>query len=191
MLDEVIVALAKAVDAKDPYTNGHSVRVAKYSRMLAQRLGLPDHEVERIHRMAVLHDVGKIGVPDEILKKPGKLTPEEYKQIQGHTVNGDRILRGITSMPRLHEGARWHHERVDGLGYPDKLSGGDIPLEARIIGVADSYDAMTSDRVYRKHLPQEVVREELVHNMGTQFDPDVARAMLEIMDEDPDYELHG
>ena len=190
MLRDVISALAEAVDAKDPYTRGHSSRVAQYSHMLAKRMGLGDDEVERIVRMAILHDVGKIGVPDAVLNKPGKLTDEEFDLIKSHARRGGEILDKVKSMPELSAGARWHHERYDGKGYPDGLAGEAIPLEARIIGVADSYDAMTSDRVYREHLPQDVVREEIVNGMGTQFDPAVAKAMLDIIDEDAEYQLH-
>ena len=190
MLDDVIAALAEAVDAKDTYTRGHSARVAEYSRMLARRLGLGRDEVERIYRMAVLHDVGKIGVPDAVLNKPGRLNDEEFALIKSHAALGGDILKTVETMPELTIGARWHHERYDGKGYPDGLENEAIPFEARIICVADSYDAMTSDRVYRDHLPQNVVRYEIERNAGTQFDPDVARAMLEIIDEDTGYRLH-
>ena len=189
MLREIISALAEAVDAKDPYTRGHSSRVARYSRLLAERLKLGKDETERIVRMALLHDVGKIGVPDAVLNKPGKLTDEEFALIKSHAARGGDILDKVESTPELSRGARWHHERYDGAGYPDGLAGEAIPFEARIICVADCYDTMTSDRVYRKHLSQDVVREEFVKGTGTQFDPEVVRAMLEIIDEDPDYLL--
>lgn len=190
MLRDVISALAESVDAKDPYTRGHSGRVAMYSQMLAERMGLSRDETIRIMRMATLHDVGKIAVPDAVLNKPGRLTDEEFDLIKSHTERGGDILGKVNSMPELSAGARWHHERYDGKGYPDGLAGEDIPFEARIICVADCYDAMTSDRVYRDHLPQDVVREEIVNGMGTQFDPDVAQAMLHIIDEDEEYLLH-
>ena len=190
MLDQAIAALAQTIDAKDSYTIGHSSRVAKYSRMIAERMGLDDIMVKQIYRMGLLHDVGKIGVSDYILRKDSKLSDEEYDVIKMHPVKGDEILNNITSMPELHIGARWHHERYDGKGYPDKLAGDDIPIEARIIGVADSYDAMTSNRSYRKYLSQEVVRAEIEKNIGLQFDPDAAKCMLEIMDEDEEYTLH-
>ena len=189
MLLEVIAALTEAVDAKDTYTRGHSGRVAKYSRAIAERLGMDEDEAERIYRMALLHDVGKIGVPDAVLNKPGKLTSGEYAVIQSHASLGGDILAKVESMPDLVHGARWHHERVDGHGYPDGLRGDEIPLEARIICVADCYDAMTSNRVYREHLPQDVVRREIENNAGTQFDKDVAKAMLELIDEDKEYLL--
>ncbi len=190
MLRDVITTLAEAVDAKDAYTRGHSNRVAQYTQMLAEEMGLSEDETMRIMRIATLHDVGKIGVPDAVLNKPGKLTDEEFDLIKSHTVRGSDILGKVNSMPDLSIGARWHHERYDGRGYPDGLAGEAIPLEARIICVADCYDAMTSDRVYREHLPQDVVRQEIVNGKGTQFDPEVAEAMLRIIDEDSDYLLH-
>ena len=190
MLDQAIAALAQTIDAKDSYTNGHSSRVARYSRMIAERMRIDDIKVKQIYRMGLLHDVGKIGIADYILRKDSKLSDEEYGVIKTHPVKGDEILNNITSMPELHIGARWHHERYDGKGYPDGLAGDDIPIEARIIGVADSYDAMTSNRSYRKYLPQDVVRSEIEKNIGTQFDPSAAKFMLEIMDEDTEYTLH-
>jgi len=137
----------------------------------------------------LLHDVGKIGVPDAVINKPGRLNDEEFEQIKKHPVLGDKILKKIREMPKLAIGARWHHERYDGTGYPDGLAGKDILEEARIIAVADSYDAMTSNRSYRGFLPQEKVREEIEKGKGTQFDPVFADIMLQIMDEDKDYKL--
>ena len=185
----VVSSLASAIDAKDTYTNGHSGRVAEYSREIARRAGYEGKELEDIYMMGLLHDVGKIGIPDAVINKPAKLTDEEYDIIKNHPVLGARILGNIKEMPKLANGARWHHERYDGKGYPDGLSGEDIPEEARIIAVADSYDAMTSHRSYRKSLPQEVVREEIEKGKGTQFDPRFASIMLEMMDEDVDYEM--
>ena len=185
----VVSSLASAIDAKDTYTNGHSSRVAEYSREIARRSGYDDKRLEDIYMMGLLHDVGKIGVPDAVINKPAKLTDEEYDIIKNHPVLGARILGNIKEMPSLQMGARWHHERYDGKGYPDQLAGEDIPEEARIIAVADSYDAMTSHRSYRKPLPQEVVREELEKGMGTQFDPRFAKIMLEMMDEDSEYKM--
>ena len=185
----VVSSLASAIDAKDTYTNGHSSRVAEYSREIARRAGYEGKELEDIYMMGLLHDVGKIGIPDAVINKPAKLTDEEYDIIKNHPVLGARILGNIKEMPKLANGARWHHERYDGKGYPDGLSGEDIPEEARIIAVADSYDAMSSHRSYRKSLPQEVVREEIEKGKGTQFDPRFACIMLEMMDEDVDYEM--
>ena len=187
---EVMEALAHTIDAKDEYTRGHSVRVAKYSRMLAEKLGMSSEECESVYYMGLLHDIGKIGVPNEIINSTTKLTDEEYAVIKTHPVIGYDILAEIKSRPDLSIGARWHHERYDGKGYPDGISGEDIPFFARIIAVADSYDAMTSNRSYRKYLPQKIVRSEIENNKGTQFDPDIADKMLEIIDEDKEYILH-
>jgi hypothetical protein len=190
LLDQTIRAFARTIDMRDRYTGSHSGRVAKYARMLAERMKLGAERTRRVYQMALLHDVGKIGIDDTILRKPSALTPEEYAVIKTHSAKGGEILGNITEMPELSHGARWHHERYDGRGYPDGLKGNAIPLEARIIGVADSYDAMTSNRSYRAYLPQAAVRAEIERNAGTQFDPDVAKCMLEIMDEDTGYALH-
>lgn len=187
---EVMEALAHTIDAKDEYTRGHSVRVAKYSKMLAERLNLSSEECENLYYMALLHDIGKIGVPNEIINSTTKLTDDEYAVIKTHPGVGFDILNEIKSRPDLSIGARWHHERFDGKGYPDGKKGEDIPFYARIIAVADSYDAMTSNRSYRKYMPQNKVRSEIENNMGTQFDSNVAKCMLAIIDEDVNYELH-
>ena len=139
--------------------------------------------------MGLLHDVGKIGVSDAVINKPGKLTDEEFDQIKTHPVMGERILKKIREMPKLSIGARWHHERYDGSGYPDGLAGENILEEARIIAVADAYDAMTSHRSYRDVLPQEIVRGEIEKGKGTQFEPVFADIMLQMMDEDPEYTM--
>ncbi len=185
----VVSSLASAIDAKDAYTNGHSGRVAEYSREIARRAGYPSEEVEAVYMMGLLHDVGKIGIPDAVINKPSGLTDEEYELIKTHPVLGARILGKIREMPRLANGARWHHERYDGLGYPDGLKGEDIPVEARIIAVADAYDTMTSRRSYRDPLPQGIVREEIEKGAGTQFDPRFAQIMLEMIDEDTEYRM--
>ncbi len=140
--------------------------------------------------MGLLHDVGKIGVPDEIINKPGKLTDEEFEAIKSHPVTGERILKKVKEMPKLSVGARWHHEKYDGTGYPDGLKGEEILEEARIIAVADAYDAMTSNRSYRGLLPQSKVREEIERGKGTQFDPVFADIMIQMIDEDKDYLMH-
>ena len=183
----IIQALAAAVDAKDIYTSGHSERVAKYSRMIAEEIGYDENAANNIYIMGLLHDVGKIGISDEIINKKGSLTDEEYEVIKTHTSKGANILDSIPEMPGLRTGAKWHHERYDGTGYPDGLAGKDIPEEARIIAVADSYDAMTSRRSYRDALPQDAVRGELEKGMGTQFDPRFAQIMIDKIDEDTDY----
>ena len=182
-------ALAKTIDAKDTYTNGHSMRVAKKSGMNAQKMGLAENEIEDTSNMAMLHDIGKIGIPDSIINKASKLTDAEYDIIKKHPEIGYQILSEMPELKDIAIGARWHHERYDGKGYPDGLKGDDIPLKARIICVADSYDAMSSNRSYRKFLPQDVVRSELEKGCGTQFDPVIAGIMLDIMKEDKDYNL--
>ena len=189
--NQTIYALASAIDAKDHYTRGHSLRVAQYSRELARRMGKTELEQEEIFNVALLHDVGKIAIPDSIINKPAKLTDEEFALIKSHPVKGYEILKDISVMPNLYIGARWHHERYDGRGYPDGKSETAIPEIARIICVADCYDAMTSDRSYRKALPQNVVRSEIEKNSGTQFDPEIARIMLEMIDEDREYMMRG
>ena len=185
----IIRALASTIDAKDRYTSGHSQRVADYAVRLAKKLGKSEEEQQVIFYAGLLHDVGKIRVPVEVINKPGKLTDEEFDQIRIHPVSGYHILRDINDDERVGYGAKYHHERYDGKGYPNGLEAENIPEVARIIAVADAYDAMASNRSYRSILPQEVVREEIVKGKGTQFDPGVAEAMLEIMAEDEEYAL--
>lgn len=185
----VVSTLTTAIDAKDTYTNGHSNRVAFYAKEIARRYGYSEKDQQDIYMMGLLHDVGKIGVPDTVINKPAKLTEEEFDEIKNHPVMGARILKNIKEMPKLATGARWHHERYAGDGYPDGLVGTDIPEEARIIAVADAYDAMTSRRSYRNILPQGIVREEIENGRGTQFDPEFADIMLAMIDEDIEYRL--
>ena len=185
----VVHSLADAIDAKDTYTNGHSGRVAKYSKEIARRYGYSEKAQGDIYMMGLLHDVGKIGVPDAVINKPAKLTDEEFAMIKNHPAMGSRILKNIKEMPALATGARWHHEKYGGGGYPDGLSGNDIPEEARIIAVADAYDAMSSRRSYRDVLPQEVVRGEIEKGKGTQFDPKFADIMISMIDEDTEYTM--
>ena len=184
MFEETTEALANAIDAKDKYTSGHSIRVALYSRQIAREAHLPNQTCDQVYFAALLHDVGKIGVPLEIINKVGKLTDEEYEEIKKHPVLGYQILSSIQQAPYLAEGARYHHERYDGRGYPDGVKGVDIPVIARIIAVADAYDAMTSVRSYRDPLTKQAVKEELRRGIGTQFDPTFARIMLRLMDEE-------
>ena len=186
---QIVQALAASVDAKDRYTHGHSSRVAAYSREIARRAGLSVAEQDSIYMMGLLHDVGKIGIQDAIINKTGRLTDEEYAEIKTHPVVGYEILRNIEDYPELMVGARWHHERYDGGGYPDGLAGEDIPEVARIIAVADTYDAMTSNRSYRKALSQETVRAEIENCKGSQFDPRFADVMLEMIDEDTSFSM--
>lgn len=181
---QAITAIAKTVDAKDTYTRQHSTRVAKYSREIAKRSGLFDgDEIDVIYRTALLHDIGKIGIPDSILNKPDRLTDEEFAKMKEHTTIGAQILKDITLIKDVDKGAKYHHERFDGRGYPQGLKGEEIPIVARIVGVADAYDAMTSDRAYRRRLPEEIVRGELEKGRGAQFDPVFCDIMLGIMDD--------
>lgn len=186
---QVVQTLAETIDAKDKYTKGHSTRVAQYSREIAKRAGYSQREQDEIYMMGLLHDVGKIGIGDAIINKPTSLTDEEYGIIKTHPMVGFEILKNITEMPKLAIGARWHHERYDGTGYPDGLSGKDIPEEARLIAVADAYDAMASHRSYHHTLDQQFVKNELAKGKGTQFDPFFADIMIEMIAEDIDYTL--
>lgn len=186
---QIMQAMSAAIDAKDRYTNGHSNRVAQYARELAKRMGKSGQELVDIYYIALLHDVGKIGVPNEIINKPDRLTDEEYAVMKTHPGMGAKILENISEMPALSIGAHWHHERYDGKGYPDGLQGTDIPEIARIIGVADSYDAMSSNRSYRRSLPQEIIVGELEKGKGTQFDPEIAELMIGMIREDANYDM--
>ncbi len=186
---EMMIALSKTVDAKDHYTNGHSGRVADYAAEIARRMGKSESEQEKIYEMGLMHDIGKIGVSEEIINKNSRLTDEEFAQIKKHTVIGYGILSSITEMPDLSIGARYHHEKWDGSGYPDGLAGEAIPEEARIICVADCYDAMTSTRTYSTPRPQAAVRAEIERCSGTQFDPRVAEVMIGMIDDDKDYQM--
>jgi putative nucleotidyltransferase with HDIG domain len=176
-------SLTSAVDAKDAYTCGHSERVALLSRHLAMQAKLSDHEVERVYMAGLLHDVGKIGVPEVVLQKTGRLTAEEFEQIKKHPEIGARILQDIKQIKDIIPGVLHHHERYDGKGYPGGLAGEDIPLMGRIICLADCFDAMTSSRTYRKALPLEVALTELRRCSGTQFDPRLTEAFLQISGE--------
>lgn len=175
-----VKALAEAVDAKDEYTRGHSTRVAEYARDLAQACGYDSGFVDLVFVTGTLHDVGKIGVPDLALKKPGKLTDEEFEMVKLHPALGEKIVRQIPDLAETLPGIRSHHERWDGAGYPDAISGEDIPLIARVLGVADTFDAMTSDRPYRKGLSEETALRAIEEGAGTQFDPALARAFIEM-----------
>lgn len=189
MNTSIIRSLSYAIDAKDRYTRGHSQRVAEYSLALAKRMGKSEEEQQTIYFAGLLHDVGKIRVPEAVINKPGKLTDEEFDQIRIHPVSGYHILRDISKDERIGYGAKYHHERYDGTGYPNGLMGENIPEIARIIGVADAYDAMASNRSYRNALPQEVVRQEIEKGRGRQFDPVIADIMLEMIDEDEEYKM--
>ncbi|WP_254780685.1 HD domain-containing phosphohydrolase [Bacillus sp. UNCCL13] len=186
LLESYLTVLSAALDARDPYTAGHSMRVATYSKRIGIKLDLNEAEVDRLNRSALLHDIGKIGVPDYVLLKDGKLTDEEYEQIKAHPVIGERILKQVEpadKMIGLLPGVRSHHERVDGRGYPDRLSGNNIPLFGRIIAVADAFDAMTSDRPYRKGMEPGKAIKILQEGKGIQWDADIVDAFLEVFDE--------
>jgi putative two-component system response regulator len=179
---EILERLARAAEYRDDATGQHTERVGRLSGKLAAALGLDDSQVDLIRRAAPLHDVGKIGIPDQILLKPGKLTDEEFEVIKGHTTIGARILSG-SHFPLLQlaeEIALTHHERWDGKGYSPGLAGEDIPISARILAVADTYDAMTHDRPYRSALPAEAAREEIAREGGRQFDPKVVDAFMSL-----------
>lgn len=178
-----IMAISNTIEAKDTYTSGHSNRVAACSVAIAKRLGMNEEELKNINYMALLHDIGKIGVPDMILNKTARLDDEEFAIIKKHPARGFDILKNFTTIPNMHYGALYHHERYDGNGYPVGLQGEAIPFEARIIAIADAYDAMTSDRAYRKALSTDVVVEELLKGRGTQFDPQLAEILVEMIRE--------
>lgn len=189
MNTNIVRALAYTIDAKDRYTSGHSQRVADYSLAIAKRMGKSEEEQKIIYYAGLLHDVGKIRVSEEVINKPGKLTEDEFNQIKVHPISGYHILKDIHEDARIAYAAKYHHERYDGNGYPYGLEGENIPEIARIIGVADAYDAMASNRSYRNALPQDVVRSEIEKGRGGQFDAEIADIMLEMIDEDKDYSM--
>lgn len=181
LTDQTIRIVAKTIDAKDKYTIGHSNRVAVYAAEIGRRFGLPKEQMEQLRYSALLHDIGKIGIPDHILNKAGKLTDEEYAAIKRHPAIGGEILKDFTLIPWIRDGAQYHHERFDGRGYNSGLKGEEIPLYARIIAVADAYDCMNSTRIYRPNLTPEVIYQEIEKGKGSQFDPVFADIMLEMM----------
>jgi HD-GYP domain-containing protein (c-di-GMP phosphodiesterase class II) len=173
-----IEMIAAAVDAKDPYTKGHSSRVSAYSVILAKEIGLDSEEVEKIQASATLHDVGKIGVDDHVLRKPGVLTDEEFELMKRHTIIGFEIVRQVQQLADMLPGIRWHHESLDGTGYPDGIKGDEIPLMVRIIAVADTFDAITTDRPYQSGRDFPTGLEILKKHAGTRYDPIVVDALL-------------
>jgi putative nucleotidyltransferase with HDIG domain len=172
-----IEMIAAAVDARDPYTKGHSGRVAQFSVILARELGLPEEEVDKIRISATLHDVGKIGVEDRVLKKPGILTNEEFDVMKRHTVMGHEIVRQVKQLAEMLPGIRWHHEALNGRGYPDGVQGDELPLMVRIISVADTFDAITTDRPYHAASEFTAALEILRKHAGTKYDPIVVDAL--------------
>ena len=183
ILLESFTTFANIIDAKDPYTQGHSLRVAEYARLIAARMGYSDIDQERVYWIGMLHDIGKIGITDVILQKPGQLDNSEYSTIKTHVDIGGLILKDFKALPHIADGAQYHHERWDGKGYSENLEGKDIPEIARIICIADSFDAMTSPRVYRKAMSLEFARNELEKCAGTQFDPEIVPIMLRLIDD--------
>lgn len=178
---QMIRAFSKAIDVKDKYTNGHSARVAQYSRMIATQLGCRQDQIDHIHNIALLHDIGKIFIPDHILNKPEPLTDEEFEIMKQHAAYGSDILKEIKIFPDMALGAGYHHERLDGNGYPNGIKGKGIPFSVRIVAAADSFDAMNSDRPYRERMKMEDIVSELEKAAGTQLDEHVVRALLELI----------
>ncbi len=173
MYFETIRTLSNALDAKDEYTNGHSHRVAEYSVKIAEQLNLSPKEIETVKTAALLHDIGKIGIKDEVLNKPGKLDFKEFYEVQQHPEIGANIIKDVAALQRVSVIIRYHHERFDGNGYPDSINGDQLPIESAIIAVADAYDAMTSDRSYRKAMSHEAAVEIIRSASGSQFHPEV------------------
>lgn len=181
MIDESMKTFINFIDAKDPNTRGHSVRVAEYSKMIAHKAGMSDDECADVYYIALMHDCGKISIPQEILTKPGKLTDEEYAVMKSHPQKGYEMLKSFKTINNIGLGAYCHHERYDGKGYPRGLKGEEIPLIGRIIGVADAFDAMNSKRCYRDRLPKEIIMKELIDNKGKQFDPGLLDIMIDLI----------
>ena len=180
---KTIKSIAQALDAKDQYTHGHSMRVTLYSLALAKTLDLSDELLEEIETAGLLHDIGKIAIPEKILLKPGKLTDEEYEIIKTHPELGEKLVEGIEKLSIISTWLKSHHERYDGKGYPEGLKGEDIPISARIIAIADTYDAMTSSRAYRAALPHEEAMAEISRCGGSQFDPKLSELFQSISSE--------
>ena len=180
LLREIIESFAKVIDMKDSYTQGHSARVAKYTEMLAGELGYDEDTIDQYYNIALMHDIGKVGIPDQVLNKPGKLTEEEFNTIKSHTVRGADALQSISLMPDIAMGAEAHHERPDGKGYPKGLKGEEIPRVAQIIAVADTFDAMYSDRPYRKRMNYEKAVSIIEEVSGTQLTADVVDSFLRL-----------
>lgn len=181
VLIDSLRAVVAALEEKDSYTHGHSLRVASYSLMIAHELKLSEIETRSIELCALFHDIGKIGIPDKVLQKSARLSRSEFEIMKSHPVRSARIIEKVSALHNLLPGIRHHHERFDGLGYPDGLSGSEIPLAARIILIADTYDAMTSTRPYRLALDKEIAFEELRRCSSTQFDPELVEAFISAM----------
>ena len=182
-LEDIFYLMANIIEARDPYTKGHSLRVAHYAKWIAKKLGLPEDECEKIFKAGILHDIGKIGIPDIVLLKPGRLTDQEYEIMKLHATFSHYIINSVESLKDFANIAAYHHERWDGKGYPKGLKGEEIPLGARILAIADAIDAMTSTRPYKKALSFEKAKEELFYNAGKQFDPNIVFAILPYIEE--------
>ena len=183
MYEQMVLTLVSAIDAKDKYTNGHSSRVSAYSVALAKKMGWTEEETGVLRYEALLHDVGKIAIPDTILNKQGKLSDMEYRVIHSHTISGAEILSNATTLPGAKDVALHHHERYDGNGYPDHITGTDISHHARIVSIMDAYDAMNSDRIYRKALSRDEIRKEMQNGRGGQFDLDYLDVFMELFED--------
>lgn len=179
---EMASALSNAIDARDAYTKGHSERVAEYAAMLAKQVKFPDDQIDVIRYVGLLHDVGKVGIRDAVMKKPGAFTYDEYQEMKNHAKIGADMIAGLKFLGRGQTWVRHHHERWDGKGFPAGISGEEIPLEARILACVDSFDAMTTDRPYKSKMDLEAAKRELTRCSGTQFDPKVVDAMLKVVD---------
>ena len=176
---DLVASLVSAIEAKDKYTLGHSERVSKYAVTLANKLGLPEEKVEELRIAGLLHDIGKIGIDDEILKKPARLTKSEYEEVKKHPAIGSWILNTLELSDTTMDAINYHHERIDGKGYPLGLTGKDLSLEAQIIALSDAYDAMTSDRPYRKAMSNEEAIQEIKKCSDTQFNPELVQLVEE------------
>ena len=183
ILNQSIMTFTSFIDAKDSYTRNHSVRVAIYAKEIGRRMGLDEDELQNLYYGTLLHDVGKIGIPDEILTNEGQLTPEEFDIIKTHPLKGVEMLKNFTEIPNISDCAHYHHERYDGKGYPEGFSREQIPLFARIASVADSYDVMSLDRKYKKAMSHDEIEEELLANSGTQFDPKIVPIIIDMMND--------
>lgn len=183
IIEQSMTTLSSFLDAKDVYTKDHSYRVALYAQEIAKRMGMPEEECRNIYFITLMHDCGKVAIPDEILKKPGVLTPDEFVVVKSHTVVGAELLKNFDSLKGIRDGAYYHHERYDGYGYPAKLEGENIPVIGRIIAVADAYDAMSSNRCYRPALDKDKIMLELTSNSGKQFDPQIVPIMVNMIND--------
>ena len=183
ILNQSIRTFTSFIDAKDSYTRNHSIRVAIYAKEIGRRIGLDEEELQNLYYGTLLHDVGKIGIPDEILGNEGRLTPEEYDIIKTHPLKGVEMLEHFTAIPNISDCAHYHHERYDGKGYPEGFTREQIPLFGRIAAIADSFDVMSLDRKYQKALKRDEIIEELNNNAGTQFDPKLVPIMIDMLND--------